>query len=60
MFRYSLGVIHYYPFNGSEETRPRVVEGAEDTEATTIEMHWEGRQVNEDNRGSRFYDCIRG
>lgn len=44
------GVIYYYPYDGFEETRPRVLEDQEDQESATVEVFWEGRQVNEENK----------
>ncbi|CAM9280554.1 unnamed protein product [Ascophyllum nodosum] len=41
------GVIHYYPYDGEKETRPRARVDEEDDESTTIETFWEGRLVPE-------------
>ncbi|CAM9952831.1 unnamed protein product, partial [Ectocarpus sp. 13 AM-2016] len=41
------GVIHYYPYNGENETRPQVRPDEEDDESITIEAFWEGRLVPE-------------
>ncbi|CAM9694050.1 unnamed protein product [Ectocarpus sp. 12 AP-2014] len=41
------GVIHYYPYDGENETRPQVRPDEDDDESITIEAFWEGRLVPE-------------
>ncbi|CAM9668951.1 unnamed protein product, partial [Ectocarpus sp. 12 AP-2014] len=39
------GVIHYYPYEREQETRPRARPDEEDDESITVEAFWEGRLV---------------